>query len=330
MKSMQAQTTQGNLVAVVVTHNRAKELQITLARLIASPSSRLAAIVVFDNASQDETQSYLVEQAGKDPRLDVIRSESNLGGAGGFERGMRHAVATYDPDWIVVMDDDGRPEPDAIDVFHAQDRSVADAWGAAVYHPDGRICEMNRPSLNPFWDRGAMLRTLSGRGRSGFHISSAHYEGDTHTPIDGVSFVGFFISRAGIAKADYPDGSLFIYGDDVLYTLGLRAKGGRTLFDPAIRFEHNYSTNSSNDQRFKPLWKTYYHYRNLLMVYRLCAGWWFIFVLPIVAAKWLFKVRFHGGQRKLFLRLVFLAIWHGLRSRTQIDHDTVLQWSDET
>lgn len=318
------------MVAVVVTHNRIQELRITLERLCSSPAHHLAAIVVFDNASQDETPDYLRQQAIEDTRVDVIRSDENLGGAGGFEHGMRHAVATYDPDWIVVMDDDGRPEPDALAIFHTQDRSVADAWGAATYHPDGRICEMNRPSLNPFWDFGAMLRALSGRGRAGFHISSACYAGVAHVPIDGVSFVGFFISRAGVARAGFPDGRLFIYGDDVLYTLGLRAKGGRTLFDPGVRFEHNYSTNSSADQRFKPLWKTYYHYRNLLMVYRLCAGWWFIFVFPLVAIKWLLKVRYHTGQRSLFLGLVTRAIWHGLLSKTNVSHSTVLQWSRES
>ncbi|MEL6570449.1 MAG: glycosyltransferase [Pseudomonadota bacterium] len=314
------------MVAVVVTHNRISELRTTLDSLMVSLPHYLSAIVVFDNASKDGTEEYLAALKAENPLTDVIRSEKNLGGAGGFELGMRHAVSAYDPDWIVVMDDDGRPEPDALAVFHSQDRSIAHGWGAATYHPDGRICEMNRPSINPFWDRSAMLRSLSGRGRAGFHINSACYDGDAYVPVDGVSFVGFFISRSGIERAGYPDGDLFIYGDDVLYTLGLRSKGGTSLFDPNIRFEHNYSTNSVSDQRFRPLWKTYYHYRNLLMVYRLCSGWWFGLVFPIVAAKWFFKVRFHSGQRLHFLKLLCLAIWHALISRTSVSHDTVLKW----
>ena len=42
--------------------------------------------------------------------------------------------------------------------------------------------------------------------------------------IDGTSFVGLFVSRAAIARVGFPDGHLFLYGDDVLYTLGLHPR----------------------------------------------------------------------------------------------------------
>ncbi len=317
------------LVAVVVTHNRLPELQVTLSRLLQSPAHELAAVVVFDNISTDGTGDWLTQKALADSRVDVIRSETNIGGAGGFEHGMRHAVAIYDPDWVVVMDDDSRPEPGVLAAFLAQDRSAAEGWGAAAYHPDGRICDMNRPSINPFWNRAALRRTLTGQGRSGFHLGPQDYARRDPRDIDGASFVGFFISRVGIARAGYPDGSLFIYGDDVLYTLGLRVRGGRILFDPTLRFEHNFSTTDTVEQRFRPLWKSYYHYRNLLMVYRLCAGGWFVLVLPAAAVKWLLKARFHKGQRRAFVGLVLRALRDGLRSRTDVAHDTVRRWSGE-
>lgn len=315
----------GRVVAVVVTYNRLAQLQVTVARLLQSAPEDLQAVLVIDNASTDETASWLVGQ--NDPRLVVHRSETNGGGAGGFETGMRLAVTRFDPDWVLVMDDDGRPEPDALARFQTEDRTEAEIWAAAVYHPDGRICDMNRPWLNPFWHRDVLLRTLCGKGRDGFHLGSEEYEAGQVCDIDGTSFVGLFISKAAIERAGYPDGSLFIYGDDVLYTLGVTKAGGRIVFDPALRFEHDFSSMTEGDRRFRPLWKSYYHYRNLLMVYRLVSGPFFLLVFPAAALKWLLKIRYHGGERRAFLRYVLRALRDGLLSRTGVSHAEVMAWA---
>lgn len=317
------------LVAVVVTYNRLDQLQVTVARLLAATAEGLDRVIVIDNASTDGTAAWLATQ--DDPRLVVQRCAVNGGGAGGFEAGMRFAVAEFDPDWILVMDDDARPAPGAVAAFRAADRSTAAAWAAAVYHPDGRICDMNRPTLNPFWHKGMVWRTLKGvvrgKGRDGFHLNAVDYAGTAYRAVDSGSFVGLFISRKAIETVGYPDGSLFIYGDDVLYSLGLRQAGGEILFDPAIRFEHDFTTMTDADQRFRPLWKTYYHYRNLLMVYRLAAGPWFWLVLLMMIVKWSLKARFHSGERVRYLMLLGRAIRDGLLRRTDVSHTRVLEWA---
>lgn len=315
------------LVAVVVTHNRLAQLQVTLPRLLDSPARDLAALLVVDNASSDGTAAWLAGQ--DDPRLRVLRLDTNRGGAGGFERGMRAAVADFDPDWIVVMDDDARPAPGALARFHGADRSGAEAWAAAVYHPDGRICDMNRPSVNPFWHREVLLGMLGGAGRDGFHLGPDDYAARTPRDIDGTSFVGLFVSRAAIARVGFPDGRLFLYGDDVLYTLGLTRAGGRIRFDPALHFEHDFSTMTESDRRFRPLWKSYYHYRNLLMVYRMAAGAFFWPALAVVLPKWLIKVRHHSGQRRAYLRLLSRAVAHGLSRNTDVAHAQVVAWAGD-
>ncbi|WP_050524830.1 glycosyltransferase [Pseudorhodobacter wandonensis] len=317
------------LVAVVVTYNRLAQLQVTVPRLLAALAEGLDRVIVVDNASTDGTADWLAAQ--DHPRLIVLRCSVNSGGAGGFEQGMRFAVAQFDPDWILVMDDDARPLVGAVETFQSVDRNAAMAWAAAVYHTDGRICDMNRPTLNPFWHRGMVLRTLTavlrGQGRDGFHLNAADYAGTDYRPVDSGSFVGLFISRRAINTVGYPDGSLFIYGDDVLYSLGLRQAGGQILFDPAIRFEHDFTTLSVGDQRFRPLWKAYYHFRNLLMVYRLAAGRWFWLVLLLMVVKWVLKVRFYSGERARYLLLIGRAIRDGVMQRTDVAHDRVLKWA---
>ncbi|WP_375543601.1 glycosyltransferase [Leisingera caerulea] len=345
----------GRLVAVVVTHNRLDKLKATLARLLDSPAGELAAVVVADNASSDGTAEWLAAQ--QDPRLDICTSETNRGGAGGFEMGMRRAMEHHAPDWLAVMDDDGRPAPGGLAAFHAlamhrQPAAAADGGGwdavaAAVYFPDGRICEMNRPSRNPFWHGREFLRTLFGGGRSGFHVQPSDYEG-VGMQIDVTSFVGFFISAAAVRRIGYPDPELFIYGDDGLYTLGLTKSGGRIGFEPSVRFEHDLSTfqgkaegrgksggtsegksDAAQRGRFVPLWKAYYYHRNLLLLYRMAAGWLFWPVLLVIVPKWLMKLRHHRGGRRAFARLMGHALRDGLLRRTKVPHARVLELAGE-
>lgn len=312
----------GRLVALVVTFDRLAQLKVTLERLLSSSEQCLSTILVIDNASTDGTAAWL---AGLDaPRVVVHRTATNIGGAGGFETGMRLATDRFDPDWILVMDDDARPEPETLEGFHAGDRRSAEAWAAAVYHPDGRICDMNRPSINPFWHMRVLLRTILGGGRTGFHLGPADYAGRATRVVDGTSFVGLFVSRAAVSRVGYPDGRLFLYGDDVLYTLGLSRAGGCILFDPELRFEHDFSTMSEEDRRFRPLWKSYYHYRNLLMVYRMASGPFFVLVFPAAALKWLLKLRHHTGERRAFLGYVLRALRDGVLRRTDRSHDEVV------
>jgi len=318
----------GRLVAVVVTHNRLDKLKATLARLLESPEAELAAVVVADNASSDGTGDWLAAQ--KDPRLDVCTSAENRGGAGGFEMGMRRAVEAHDPDWLVVMDDDARPAPGALAAFHARPRPRDTALAAAVYFPDGRICEMNRPSVNPFWSPTVFRRTLL-KARNGYHIPYSDYEAAAPRPIDLTSFVGLFLPQRMVAAAGYPDPGLFLYGDDVIYTLGLRRRGETILFDPALRFEHDCSTFQNDQQRvFSPLWKVYYAYRNGLMMYRAAAGGLLFWpLLLLVAVKWRLTARRYGAQQAAYLRLWRHALRDGVRRDTNRSHAGVMALAEE-
>ncbi len=310
-------------MAVVVTHNRLDQLKCTVARLLESPQSHLAGLVVVDNASSDDTAAWLSGVA--DPRVDVVRSETNLGGAGGFEKGLRHAVHAFAPDWMVVMDDDARPEPGALAAFHAEPRGEREAWAGAVRYPDGRICDMNRPWINPFWHKRAFLRSLWS-GRDGFHLSLQDYDRKGPCAVDGGSFVGLFLSRRAIERAGYPDGRLFIYGDDVLYTLSISAMGGRIAFDPRVRFEHDCGTLTEGVRVLRPLWKVYYFHRNQLMVYRMAAGpvlFWPVFLVKWL--KWRARARHYGADRKAYLRLLAHAVRDGVRHRRNRRHAAVLR-----
>jgi GT2 family glycosyltransferase len=103
------------LCAVVVTFNRLAQLQITLPAL---RDQDVDHIIVVDNASTDDTPAWLADQANA--RVHVVQLADNTGGAGGFEAGMAYARDHFDPDWMVLMDDDSRPQSGALARFRAE------------------------------------------------------------------------------------------------------------------------------------------------------------------------------------------------------------------
>lgn len=303
------------LAAIVVTYRRLPALQITLERLRAEAVDH---IIVVDNASGDETGPWL--EAQDDPRLCVITLPDNLGGAGGFEAGMAAARDRFDPDWVVLMDDDARPEPGALDRFRTDCAALPADVGcvaAAVFYPDGTLCEMNRPSRNPFWHARLFARTLVRGNRAGFHLGDDAFAPDAPPhEIDVASFVGYFVSRDAIARAGLPEGGLFIYGDDVLYSLRLRRADVRLMLLPAVRFEHDCGT-MGEGFIYRPLWKIYYHCRNGVSIARQAAG---PIVFPAALAYyiliWWRRGRFYTGpERALYRRMMWAGLRDGLRGR---------------
>lgn len=312
------------IVAIVVTYNRLPQLRRTLQRLLAEP---LDHVLVVENCSSDGSREWLAAQ--QDPRLSVIEMSENGGGALGFETGMRAASARFDPDWFVLMDDDARPLPGALARLReglAGGRwHGAEALAAAVLFPDGQVCDMNRPWVNPFASLSMFLRVLAGGGRAAFHLGDDDYRTGHGRRVDGSSFVGFMVSRQGVARAGYPDGRLFIYGDDVLYTLGLTQAGGRMVFAPELTFEHECGTQKAG-QMMRPLWKTYYHHRNLWSVYRRVAGpLIFPFLMSLMLPKWLCKGGgLPAGERRVCRRLIRLAIVDAFRGNLSRSHAEIV------
>jgi GT2 family glycosyltransferase len=90
----------GDEIAVVVlTHNRVHLLSKCVENVLLRTSSATREIVIWDNASTDGTAAFLGSLL--DPRIRVIRSESNVG-QNGYARAFRETAAPY----LVELDDD--------------------------------------------------------------------------------------------------------------------------------------------------------------------------------------------------------------------------------
>jgi GT2 family glycosyltransferase len=242
------------VAVVVVTFDRADLLTGMLDGLAALDRAP-DAVVVVDNHSTDHTPDVLAAELarGRLP-LQVVRTEENLGGAGGFHLGLRTAYAQgWDRFWL--MDDDVVPAPDCLSVLMAVDE---DCLTSVREDSHGRLCEKaaTRFDLTHPW----VIKPKTGMVED-FGTREAMPE---LVEVENVAFEGFMVRRDVVAEIGLPDPSYFIFYDDV--DLAIRARrAGRRIW--AVRDAVLVRQLDFDQQHDLAGWKGFYMYRNLFVVH---------------------------------------------------------------
>lgn len=211
------------VAAVIVTYNRRNLLSRCLDAVLGQ--SRLPDVVyVVDNASTDGTAEMIASKyAGR--VLHELLSR-NVGGAGGFQRGIELAFAgNYD--WIWVMDDDGVPHRDCLEgLIRVAVNSALDSVA---------------PSVVAEGATGDLAFTLSGAGGVARTLLDVQRMAGSDSLVlrdTAAFFNGVLLSHAAVERVGVPDGRFFIYGDEVEYFQRLRSAGLRVGTAVDCLFEH--------------------------------------------------------------------------------------------
>ena len=255
---------------VVVTYNRADLLRGMLAGLAALEHVP-DAVVVVDNASTDHTQQVLDEarQQGSLPQLQVITTDENLGGAGGFHLGLRTAHAQgWDRFWL--MDDDVVPAPDCLSVLMAVDE---DCLTSVREDSAGRLCEKaaTRFDLVHPW----VVKPKTGMVED--HGTRAAMP--ELVEVENVAFEGFMVRRGVIDEIGLPDPAYFIFYDDVDFAIRARRAGHRIW---AVRDAVLVRQLDFDQQHDLAGWKGFYMYRNLFVVHLRYGENWAVRMKPLL------------------------------------------------
>lgn len=231
------------VAALVVTYNRLNLLKECIEAL-KSQSTRPEAIIVVNNGSTDGTEAWLASQNDL-----IIYNQQNVGGAGGFNRGIKEAFdAGFD--WIWVMDDDGYPALNCLEMLIETMAKKPDVnvWGCIVLDRDD-------PSNLAF--NCEQVTNNAGEINWGmeFIINWAPF------------FNGVIFSRDIVQKVGYPNPSLFIWGDEVDYFERMKRQGNIVSTTKAIFYhpkDRLYSTTHRDQYVYDgPLgWKAYCFFRN--------------------------------------------------------------------
>lgn len=285
--------------AVVVTYNRKALLRECLEALLnqSVPPER---IYVMDNASTDGTAAIIPD----DERVTYLRLEHNLGGAYGFARGVERALEG-DHEFLWLMDDDCRPEPDALErLLHHRDGDEVRC--SAVLARDGT------------YDLGHRRRF--DRRRLTEHDLPARVYQAPSVPIDIFTFVGVLIPAQAARQAGLPVDNYFFMYDDSEYALRLLDLGVTARLIPGSRIWHHGSVSYPSPRPpYNPL-KHYYNTRNQLLVYRHYGSSpaWFAVRFSVKAAGAFVRLVQHRELNWRSARNATLALYDALRGRAYI------------
>lgn len=247
-----------NIIAVVVTYNRRELLKRNIACL--RLNTPVSSIVVVNNGSTDGTGAWLDEQED----LTVIHQE-NVGGSGGFYRGIQYAYQAG-ADWIWCMDDDVFPRPDCMGHLLPY-----------THEPEVGILAPRRLMEGQIFTNDFQKVNLSNPFASMYQQKLKKQVVNGPVDICGTAFEGLCISRKAVAEIGLPNKELFIFCDDTDYCLRAVLAGFRILYIPsALMDKEKFFSNDNWEERSrKKKWKRFYQVRNSTYLnHHYGRNWW--------------------------------------------------------
>lgn len=277
---------QKRIAAVVVTYNRKELLRQNLTALL-NQEEYSPDIIIVDNASNDGTEDMISEEFNV-PQVIYRNTGANLGGAGGFQYGVREAMKNprgYAYEFVWIMDDDTIPHSDSLKELMAADEKLDGKWGwlsSVAYWTDGNICRMNIQKKDIFR-----------------HIGEKEYSKDIAS-IKMCSFVSLFVKADVIREVGFPIGEYFIWTDDYEFTGRISRKypcymvtGSKVTHAMKKHIRVNFAKDDASR-----IGRYHYIYRNDVHCYRQYGlqGWIYIILKDIYTAM---DILLHSKEDKM-------------------------------
>ena len=204
-------------------------------------------IIVFDNASSDETASVIKSLELKHSRVKYIQSNENLGFAKGNNQAVRHAKGKY----LLFLNTDTVVLDNAVaklSKFYKENESTMHFLGGKLLNKD----LTNQPSCGPFYSLPVVFAALFLKGDYwGLTRSSP----DNLKKTDWVSGACILTRKDIFFKVGGFDEKIFMYMEEIDLLYRAKKLGFTTYFYPESRFIHFGSASSA--VRIHPIIQVY-------------------------------------------------------------------------
>lgn len=282
------------VAAVVVTYNR-KELLLENIDCLLAQKPNVPDILIVDNHSTDGTAEVLAPYLERG-QIRYYDTGSNLGGAGGFQYGIREAVRNgYDDLWI--MDDDCMPRADALRALVGAAERLKGNYGflsSKTLWKDGSLCKMN-----------VQRRSLAQNIRD----FSAEL-----IPAILASFVSLFVKAETVREVGLPIKEFFIWVDDWEYTRRISMKYPCFVVTDSV-VTHKSALNTGPNiatERSQRMNRYQYMYRNDVYLYRREGVYGFCYGAARLAWHIVRIMCMAEGHKMERIGIVMRGTWRGL------------------
>jgi GT2 family glycosyltransferase len=249
--------------AIIVTWNKKNDVLKLLSQLedIHYPKDKLSLLVV-DNNSTDGTAKAV---ASVYPSVSLLTHPENLGGAGGFNSGMRWAIENNpDAQYLWLLDNDIQVDPDALTALVA----VMNVNPRAAIC-GSRIMDIDRP--DDVIEAGAFIDYRSGDIRCNRPDYRSLRDATAVFKVDYVAACSLLARVSHVKKLGVWREAFFIYWDDMEWGARFNRAGYDVLASNASVVYHPSWAQRAAD--YSAVWRNYYRVRNSLWFFNnYCGG----------------------------------------------------------
>lgn len=238
------------VVTIVVTYNRKKLLSECI-KALNHQTYKKNLIIIIDNNSSDGTDEFIKPMLQENVIYEKLKN--NLGGAGGFNYGIKKALQ-YNPKNIWLMDDDTIPKTDALENLLKASKLLKNEYSylsSRVLWSNNKVCNINKQTFDKNF-----LEDYELVSKGILKIRTA-------------SFVSCLVNKSAILEVGLPIKEFFIWGDDTEYTERLsNYKSAYYVNDSVVIHKSVENSLPSIEDDKRELERFKYLYRNLYYIYK--------------------------------------------------------------
>lgn len=287
------------MTVIVVNWNGWRDTIPCLQSLAASTHPRLR-VIVCDNGSRDDSVARIAAWNGGgrwsqgvrrrapdtpdavpgDDHVLLLETGANLGFSGGNNVGIRAALSDPDTAFVWLLNNDTTVAVDAVE------RLVAYATGlGSASLVSARIMSMDRP--DEVWFDGGVYSPATASAR---HVSTERFASSANGFLTACAVM---ISRAALDRVGLLDDRIFLYGEDVDYSIRARRAGVPLAVAPGAVVLHKGGASSGIGSPFAYR----HHVGNMVRtMLRYHGAWWLLTILPYHTAKLAYLVARRGAR----------------------------------
>jgi len=232
-------------------------------------------VVVVDNGSKDLLE-FSRDFMTKNPRVELLRSESNLGFSGGNNLGIQHAIDHYDSDYYLLLNSDTIADVNFLQELYdlaKKDPKIGLIASKIYFHRGYEFFENSYKES----ERHRVLWYVGGKvdwtNLLSYHIGidevdRGHFDQVTET--DYATGCVTLISREVIERVGRLDDRYFLYSEDVDFSLRVQKAGLKVVYCPNSVVYHKIGRSTGGAG--SPL-QQYYQTRNRIFLAFRHAPW---------------------------------------------------------